>query len=101
MLWPATHKMIPVTIVLVATDLVDPHPVSHIVSVSSNQPVNGTGDGDTAPDWEITGPLKLNLRAERAGTLDRIYTVTIQTTDFSGNSTFTPITVAVSQGNSR
>ncbi|MBO0861640.1 MAG: hypothetical protein J2P21_24770 [Chloracidobacterium sp.] len=33
----------------------------------SNGPVMGDGDGDTAPDWEITGALTLNLRAERRG----------------------------------
>lgn len=39
-----------------------------ITSVSSNEPENGLGDGDTAPDWVIIGDLKVNLRAERADT---------------------------------
>jgi len=93
---PPNHEMIDVTISVTATDLVDPNPVSQIVSVSSNQPINGTGDGDLAPDWIITGPLTLQLRAERAGTLgDRIYTITVVTTDFSGNATISTVTVTV------
>src|SRR5205085_694342 len=51
-LWPPDHEMVKVNLTVTAVDLVDPNPGSRIVSVSSNQPVNGTGDGDTAPDWE-------------------------------------------------
>lgn len=100
-LWPPNHEMIDVTVTVVATDLVDPNPMSQIVSVSSNQPVNGTGDGDLAPDWVITGPLTLQLRAERAGTGgDRIYTITVQTSDFDGNVTLSTVTVTVAQSQS-
>ena len=38
-------------------DLLDPAPTARIVGVSSNEPVDGADDGNTAPDWEITGPL--------------------------------------------
>jgi hypothetical protein len=96
-LWPPNHKMVAVTVTVIATDLVDPHPVSHIVSITSNEPVNGNGDGNTSPDWEITGALTANIRAERAGGTDRIYTITIQSTDFSGNSAFGTVTVTVTQ----
>ncbi len=53
--------------------------------MSSNQPIEGTGDGDTAPDWVVTGPLTLQLRAERSSGLDRTYKITFTATDFSGN----------------
>jgi hypothetical protein len=96
-LWPPNHKMVAVTVTVVASDLVDPHPISHIVSISSNEPVNGQGDGNTSPDWVITGPLTANIRAERAGGTERIYTLTIQTTDASGNSAFGTVTVTVGQ----
>ena len=96
-IWPADHKMIPVTINVIATDLVDPHPVSTIISVTSNQPTNSTGDGNTSSDWTITGPLTLVLRAERAGSIDRIYTITVQATDASGNSMRRPLEVRVAQ----
>jgi hypothetical protein len=53
-LWPPDHKMIPVTVTAVAIDAVDPNPLVHIVSVTSNQPINGTGDGDVGSGRPIT-----------------------------------------------
>jgi len=96
-LWPPSHKAAAVTITVIATDLVDPSPTSHIVSVSSNQPINGIGDGNTATDWTITGPLTLNVLSERTGVEDRVYTITIASTDFSGNTAYGTVTVTVSQ----
>jgi hypothetical protein len=84
-----------------AVDAVDPAPLSHIVSVSSNQPINGTGDGDTAPDWVITGSMTLDLRAERSSGVDRVYTITVVTIDSNGNSTTSTVTVTVTQGKRR
>jgi hypothetical protein len=100
-LWPPNHKPVAVTISVIASDLVDPHPTSHITSVSSNQPINGIGDGNTATDWTITGPLTLNLLAERTGGADRVYTITIETTDFSGNAAHGTVTVTVPQSRGR
>ncbi|MCI0478960.1 HYR domain-containing protein, partial [Candidatus Uhrbacteria bacterium] len=94
-LWPPNHKMVSIALTVEATDAVDPSPSIEIVSVSSNQPVNGTGDGDTAPDWVITGPLSLQLRAERAGDNDRIYTITVSATDLYGNVSTATIEVRV------
>jgi HYR domain len=96
-LWPPDHKMVPVTVTVVAIDAVDDSPVSNIIAVRSNQPLNGTGDGDTAPDWIVTGPGTLQLRAERAGSADRIYTITIDTRDDAGNSIETEVQVKVTQ----
>jgi hypothetical protein len=97
-LWPPNHKMIPVTLTVTATDAVDPTPSIYIVSVSSNQPVNGTGDGDTAPDWVITSPLTLQLRAERSHGADRVYTITVAATDLYGNVSTATIAVTVGKG---
>jgi hypothetical protein len=94
-LWPPNHKMVAVRVAVTAQDAVDAAPVSRIVTVTSNQPINGPGDGNTAPDWEITGPLTLNLRAERAGGADRLYRIEVVTTDFSGNSTTSTAVVSV------
>ena len=75
-----------------------PAPTSHIVSVTSNEADNGNGDGNTSPDFVITGPLTLQLRAERDGNdTARIYTITIATSDFSGNTAHGTVTVSVSQ----
>jgi PKD domain len=95
-LWPPNHKMVSVTVAVSVSDLCDAIPVCQIISVSSNEPVNGLGDGDTAPDWVITGNLTLNLRAERSGMgTGRVYTSTIQCTDASGNSSTKTVTVNV------
>ncbi len=84
-LWPPDHKLIDVTISATLVDAVDPSPTWSILSVSSNQPTQGTGDGDQPVDWFITGNNTLKLRAERSSGQDRIYTITIQTLDSSGN----------------
>ena len=94
-LWPPNHQMVIVAVTVVAVDTVDPSPVSQIVSVTSNQPINGTGDGDVAPDWVITGPLTLQLRSERAQGFDRTYTITVETTDDAGNTSTATTTVMV------
>ena len=86
-LWPPNHKMVPVTMEVTVTDNLDPNPVCKIFDVTSNEPIDGLGDGDTAPDWEITGDLTADLRAERSGTgSGRVYSITVECTDEAGNS---------------
>ncbi len=86
-LWPPNHKMIPISVTASAVDTCDAEPVCKISSVSSNEPEDGLGDGNTAPDWKVTGDLSLNLRAERSGKgSGRIYTIAITCTDVCGNS---------------
>ena len=52
------------------------------ITVVSNESVNGTGDGDTTPNWEITGDHHVKLRAERAANGNaRIYTITVTVDD--------------------
>jgi DNA-binding beta-propeller fold protein YncE len=101
-LWPPNHKMVPVAVAVSALDNCDLNPACRIISVSSNEPENGLGDGDTAPDWGITGSLTVNLRAERSGTgSGRVYTITVQCTDASGNNSTTKsvaVTVPHDQG---
>jgi hypothetical protein len=95
-LWPPDHMMTPVSVEVSATDNCDPNPVCQIISVTSNEPEDGLGDGDTAPDWELTGDLTLNLRAERSGKGDgREYTITVKCSDVSGNSSTETVTVTV------
>jgi hypothetical protein len=95
-LWPPNHQMVPVAIVVNATDNCGGPPVCKIISVSSNEPINGLGDGDTAPDWMITGNLTVNLRSERSGKGNgRIYTMAITCTDTTGNPSSRNVTVTV------
>lgn len=93
-LWPPNHKMVPVAVRVRALDCSGYH--SEIVGVRSNEPINGKGDGNTSPDWEVTGRLKLLLRAERAGGgSGRVYTITVKTYDAFGNSTMSDVKVRV------
>jgi hypothetical protein len=93
---PVNHKMTAITIAAVVRDDADPAPDTRIVSVTSNQPDDGTGDGHTTGDWEITGPLTLNLRAERSGNGgDRIYTIVVESRDDAGNVSVRTTTVVV------
>ena len=93
-LWPPNHKMVNIALKVTVTDACSPT-AWHIVSVQSNEPINGLGDGDTSPDWQILGDHNLCLRAERSGKgSGRIYTITLQATDGAGNVS-TPQTVTV------
>jgi hypothetical protein len=101
-LWPPNHTMRPVTVAVSVTDVCDPNVACQLISVTSNEPINGPGDGNTSPDWQITGPLTANLRSERAGGgSGRVYTLTVQCTDASNNSTTgaTFVMVPHDQGN--
>jgi hypothetical protein len=93
-LWPPNHKMVDVQVRAMVTDACGP--VSwRITRVTSNESVNGQGDGNTSPDWQITGDHKLKLRAERSGRGNgRVYTITVVSTDAAGNQS-APKTVAV------
>jgi hypothetical protein len=95
-LWPPAHQMVSVSLNVELVDLIDPAPTARIVSVTSNEPVNGDDDGDTEPDWEITGSLTVALRAERSGTgTGRVYTIQVAGTDAAGNVTLQTVAVAV------
>ena len=88
------HKMTPVAITVKVADNCST-PTWTVTSVSSNEAVNGTGDGDTEPDWTMAGQ-KVTLRAERAGTgSGRTYTVTVTAKDAAGNTSTGTTTVSV------
>jgi hypothetical protein len=81
LLWPPNHQLVPITVTVEAFDP-DGGPIdARIVNVSSNQPV----DGDF--DWRLTGALTLDLRAERDGGSDRIYTIEVEVVDGNSNAT--------------
>lgn len=93
-LWPPNHTMRDVTVNYTVTDNCPGG--NCVLSVTSNEPVNGTGDGDTSPDWEIVDNHHVRLRAERAGNgSGRVYTITVTCTDAAGNTTTKSTTVTV------
>ncbi|MBA4148226.1 MAG: family 10 glycosylhydrolase [Verrucomicrobia bacterium] len=99
-LTPVNHKLLPVTLTAVVSDSCDPAPATRIIAITSNQPDNGTGDGNTVNDWVITGDMTCNLRAEREGSKsDRIYTVTVESVDASGNSSTRDIQIIAPHDN--
>ncbi|HEY9285837.1 MAG TPA: pectinesterase family protein [Pyrinomonadaceae bacterium] len=83
----ANNKMTPVTITAGVADAVDSTPTTRIVSV--------TGSEDVTGDWQITGALTLQLRAERSGKASRVYTVTVESRDDAGNASTKTVTVTV------
>lgn len=88
-LWPPNHKLTSLAKLSAVRDIVDTS-VAVAVTVTSNQPINGPGDGNTDPDWNVVntnGSWEVFVRPERTGTLStpRNYTVTFTMTDDSGN----------------
>ncbi|MBI5024264.1 MAG: VCBS repeat-containing protein [Candidatus Omnitrophica bacterium] len=90
-LWPPDHTMRTVTIQANAAD--SSGQVTLSASVTSSEPPEADGDGNTIFDFttpvidQSTGVITLQLRAERQGQGDgRTYTILITATDGSGNS---------------
>lgn len=91
----SNRHMVPVVVTASASDNCDSAPVSRIIAITSSDPTTGPGD-NTSPDWQITGPLTADVRAERSAQGgDRIYTITVQCTDASGNKSIGSVTVVV------
>ena len=97
--------MIPISVTTTASDFCDPSPAVELILAESSE-----GDGidtfDPAFDTtEIVGrkgddiqlvDRQLYLRAERSGNSDgRVYTITYEATDASGNSTIATAIVEV------
>jgi len=95
LLWPPNHKLRPVRVVVRATDVCGPvH--WRITDVTSNEPEDGLGDGNTSSDWLICGPTKALLRAERSGQgTGRVYTLNVEVSDMSHNITNRMVQVVV------
>jgi Bacterial surface protein, Ig-like domain/PKD domain len=100
-LWPPNHRMVTVTVSGSAIDACSPvH--CQLLAVEANEPINGPGAGNTAPDWLILGPATVSLRAERSGLgAGRVYSIAYQCSDGAGNGTISHafVTVPNSQGN--
>jgi hypothetical protein len=102
-LWPPNHKYstIKVTdLVASASDLCDPSVNINSVRISkvtSDEPDNSGGDGNSTHDIVIAADCKsVQLRSERkGGSNGRVYTITFKVTDSSGNSSTATAKVVV------
>ncbi|MFO7607660.1 MAG: M6 family metalloprotease domain-containing protein [Candidatus Krumholzibacteriia bacterium] len=99
-LWPPNHKLVDVEFTVTMADVCDADAAWELVGVTSNEPDNGLGDGDTAGDIQGadagTADTIVSLRSERGGLGDgRVYTATFMASDCAGNSTFASVDVHV------
>jgi len=94
-LWPPNHKFAAIE-VLGAYDP-DGGPVSIVIdSIFQDEPVNGSGDGNTSPDGQGIGTGTAEVRAERQGPGNgRVYHIHFTAYDVCGNSCSGEITVGV------
>jgi hypothetical protein len=99
-LWPPNHKLVEITASITASDTCDANPAIRLVSITSNEPDDGVGDGNTSGDIQEaafgTDDRSFLLRAERSGPgTGRVYTITYEAADASGNTTVSQATVTV------
>jgi hypothetical protein len=100
-LWSPNHKMVAIQ-VLGVTDPDDDAFTITIDSIFQDEPVNGNGDGDTAPDGEGVGTEMAYVRAERDGAGNgRVYHISFSVTDEAGNSCSSTVQVGVPLSNSK
>jgi len=101
-LWPVNHKYRTITPEMVFESAEDAcgNPIdlstAQVVSVSSDEPEDHLGDGNTVDDIVIDCPNGVMLRAERmGGDQGRVYTITYRITGENDVSTDTEIKVVV------
>jgi hypothetical protein len=95
-IWPPNHRYVDVEATVSADDDFDAQPEVSLVSVTSSEPDNGHGDGNTTEDVVTVDDDSFRLRAERDGDgSGRVYTITYRATDACGNSVTESATVTV------
>jgi hypothetical protein len=92
-LWPPNHQMVTLTLadLVTVTDgcegELNPNEVGVILDIYSDEPDNGTGDGNTTGDIVIVDDHTFSVRAERTGNGNgRVYGIRFQVSDSSGNT---------------
>jgi hypothetical protein len=94
-LWPPNHEYAVISLDQCVTSVVDqcdgslsPLTQGQITSVTSNEPANALGSGNTCNDIVLVDHDTVNLRAERdGGGQGRVYTIHFTESDLHGNST--------------
>ena len=98
-LWPANHEMVLITVEWEVSDNCDDEPEVRLVSITSSEDDDGKGDGATSDDIVIGEDGSIYLRAESVGYLEgRVYTITYEAVDDSGNATIGSAEVVVPDG---
>ncbi|MBI5204291.1 MAG: hypothetical protein HZA11_05170 [Nitrospirae bacterium] len=88
--------MVNITPLIAVSDNLTSNVQVELIEVTSSEPDNGLGDGDTANDIVVNADGTISLRAERSGTGNgRVYTITYKATDLAGNVTVSSATVVV------
>ncbi|HUC92840.1 MAG TPA: family 43 glycosylhydrolase [Paenibacillus sp.] len=100
---PPNHKLVPVQVKVSAADGASGIAKVELTSITSNEPDNGSGDGNTEVDIQGaefgTDDREFSLRAERSGGGEgRIYTITYTATDEAGRNTTASVQVKVAKG---
>jgi len=98
-LWPPNHKMVLITVEWEVSDNCDEWPEVRLVGITSSEDDDGKGDGATSDDIVIGEDGSIYLRAESVGYLEgRVYTITYEAVDDSGNATIGSAEVVVPDG---
>lgn len=99
-LWPPNHKLVEVCATVTVTDVCDPNPTWVLYSVSSDEPDNDKGDGNTVNDIQDadidSDDTCVSLRSERMGGENgRKYTLIYKASDSSNNVAYDTTCVRV------
>jgi hypothetical protein len=94
-IWSPDHKLVGIS-VLGVTDADGDAVTISITGIRQDEPVNGSGDGNTAPDGAGIGTTTAFVRAERAGGGDgRVYHVSFSADDGNGGTCIGTVLVSV------
>lgn len=95
LLWPPNHELANIAILGVSDPDGDAVTLT-IEGITQDEPVLGTGSGDTAPDAEGVGTAAARVRAERSGDGDgRVYSLQFRASDGRGGSCGGSVSVRV------
>ncbi len=95
MIWPPNHKFVAVDILGITDPDGDPVMIT-IDRIFQDEPVNGPGDGNTAPDAGGIGTDTALVRAERSGKGNgRVYGILVIAEDVEGESCMGEVSVGV------
>jgi len=96
MLWPPNHKMVEIKPSWTVSDECDASPDVSLVSIVANESDDTIGDDNTSDDIEVGDDGSIFVRSERSGNnVGRIYIITYQAVDETGNVTVRSANVSV------